>query len=452
MIPRTPLDSWIASQTHRSDRLDPDLLRNYQLRALNETIAWAVGNSPFYRERLDTFSESGLGSLDDLSGLPIMDARDLGTQSLRILCISQGDVERVVTLRTSGSTAEPKRVFFTAEDIEHTKNFFAVGMSQMVAPGDTLLVLMPGAAPHSVGDLLKSALTRLDAPCNVYGFVDDPAAVAERIIACGASVLVGLPGQMLALARDQEAALRSRISAVLLSGEHAPPWLTRDIATRLGCEVFVHFGLTETGLGGGVECRAHHGLHLREADLLFEIVDPQTRTPVPDGEAGEIVITTLRRRGMPLIRYATGDAGLLLGRDCPCGSRVQRLLPLGARIHDYPVSPGLHLSMHHVDEAVFRAEGVSACHATLHVSAWPDTPDSLALTLAATSPSSKNIDTLETDVRTSLLDSPDIGPLLQDGSLHATIAWTSAAKCLALSGPKRMLTTRTIMEPQPCPN
>lgn len=452
MMQRTPLDAWIAGQTHGGDRLDPDLLRAYQLRALNETIAWAAERSPFYHERLGAFAESGLDSLGDLADLPVMNAQELRSQPQRMLCVSQGDVERVVTLRTSGSTAEPKRVFFSAEDIEHTKDFFAVGMSQMVAPGDTLLVLMPGATPHSVGDLLGNALTRLGAECDAYGFVDDPASVAGRIVDSGTSVLVGLPGQMLTLARDQGQTLRGRIAAVLLSGEYAPPWLTRDIASRLDCEVFVHFGLTETGLGGGVECHAHHGLHLREADLFFEILDPQTREPVPEGKAGEIVVTTLRRRGMPLIRYATGDVGLLLGRNCLCGSRLQRLLPLGERLKEYASRQSPNLSMQNVDEAVFRAEGICACHAALHASTWPDTPDTLTLTLAASCEPSRNVDAVEAEVRNALLASPDIGPLLQSGSIRVTLAWTSAARCLALSGPKRMLAIHTSPETQPCPN
>ncbi len=100
----------------------------------------------------------------------------------------------------------------------------------------------------------------------------------------------------------------------------------------LGCEVFAHSGLTETGFGGGVECGAHQGYHLREADLFVEIVDPGTGRPLPDGEPGEIVVSTLCRLAMPLIRYRTGDLGHLLPGPCVCGSPFRRLGAVAGRI------------------------------------------------------------------------------------------------------------------------
>ncbi len=89
--------------------------------------------------------------------------------------------------------------------------------------------------------------------------------------------------------------------------------------------MFNHYGMTEMGLGGGVDCRALTGYHLREADLYFEIVDPVDGRPLPDGEPGEVVFTTLTRRGMPLIRYRTGDLARFLPGSCPCGTVLRRL-------------------------------------------------------------------------------------------------------------------------------
>jgi len=98
-----------------------------------------------------------------------------------------------------------------------------------------------------------------------------------------------------------------RLKAVLLSTDHVPLSLTRAVEQAWHCRVFNHYGMTETGLGGGVECEARRGYHLREADLYVEIVEPDGALPVPDGEPGEVVVTTLTRTGMPLIRYRTGD-------------------------------------------------------------------------------------------------------------------------------------------------
>jgi phenylacetate-coenzyme A ligase PaaK-like adenylate-forming protein len=87
-------------------------------------------------------------------------------------------------------------------------------------------------------------------------------------------------------------------------------------------------------LGGAVECSARSGYHLREADLFFEIIHPDTGEPVRDGEYGEIVFSTLTRRGMPLIRYRTGDRSRFLTEPCPCGSVLKRMERIAGRINE----------------------------------------------------------------------------------------------------------------------
>ena len=126
--------------------------------------------------------------------------------------------------------------------------------------------------------------------------------------------LVGIPTQVLALVRclPGEHRFRPMISAVLLSSDYGSRALVDVLERTWDCTVFSHYGLTETGYGGGVECQARQGYHLREADLYVEIIDPLTGQPLPDGASGEIVVTTLTRRGMPLIRYRTGDVSRLV--------------------------------------------------------------------------------------------------------------------------------------------
>jgi phenylacetate-coenzyme A ligase PaaK-like adenylate-forming protein len=83
--------------------------------------------------------------------------------------------------------------------------------------------------------------------------------------------------------------------------------------------------MTEMGLGGAMACEERVGYHPREADLIFEIIDPQTGGPLPEGEVGEVVFTTLTRAAMPLIRYRTGDLSRWIPGNCPCGSVLKRL-------------------------------------------------------------------------------------------------------------------------------
>ena len=91
-----------------------------------------------------------------------------------------------------------------------------------------------------------------------------------------------------------------------------------------------------------MECRARNGYHLREADLFFEVVDPVSGSPVPDGTPGEVVFTTLTRRAMPLIRYRTGDVAAMLPGPCACGSPLRRLSRIAGRLRRTEAGVDVH--------------------------------------------------------------------------------------------------------------
>jgi len=110
--------------------------------------------------------------------------------------------------------------------------------------------------------------------------------------------------------------------------------------------------MTEMGLGGGVQCCHREGYHLREADLFFEVINPQTGRPQINGRTGEVVFTTLTRRGMPLVRYRTGDMAAFLPSPCPCRTSLRRLGKVSGRIAGaMPIGHGLTLS--EMDEVLF---------------------------------------------------------------------------------------------------
>jgi phenylacetate-coenzyme A ligase PaaK-like adenylate-forming protein len=124
-------------------------------------------------------------------------------------------------------------------------------------------------------------------------------------------------------------------------------------------------GTTEMGLGGGVECSALSGYHLREADLYLEIVCPDTGQPVRTGEEGEIVFTTLTRKGMPLVRYRTGDLSRLILEPCPCGTQLRRLDVVRKRIEGPVILGGKALRMTDLDDALFVFDGITDFQAQL---------------------------------------------------------------------------------------
>jgi phenylacetate-coenzyme A ligase PaaK-like adenylate-forming protein len=167
---------------------------------------------------------------------------------------------------------------------------------------------------------------------------------------------VGIPTQVLALARYGEGlALKS----ALLTTDHVPDAIARAVERAWDGRVYNHYGMTEMGLGGGVECQARRGYHLREADMIFEIVNPATGEPVAEGETGEVVFTTLTRRGMPLIRYRTGDISRFVPGDCPCGTTLKTLERVRQRASGrVAIGDQWQLTMADLDEALFSLASV----------------------------------------------------------------------------------------------
>jgi len=332
------------------------LLESYQLAKLRETVEYARRHSSFYRSQLQDVRGEELVSLADLARLPFTSAVQLREQELSFLCVSHGEVERVVTIQSSGTTAAPKRLHFTAQDLELTVDFFHHGMANLVQPGERVLILMPGELPGSVGDLLVKGLARLGVEGIIHGLVRDAGEALDRIATLEVNCLVGLPVQLLALARHASAGGlgRGRLKSVLLSADYVPAAIVRELTAVFGARVFNHYGMTEMGLGGGVECAQLAGYHLREADLYFEVVDPETGCLLPDGEPGEVVFTTLTRRGMPLIRYRTGDLARFLPEPCPCGTVLRRLERVKGRLAgEIRLAGGQRFNITELDEALF---------------------------------------------------------------------------------------------------
>lgn len=326
------LDDWIArklSQTEREEypiyaqkRLDRDSLRRWQLARLQEVIQHAKNNSPYYR---DVFQDKKLPpSLKAFSEYPFLSGDEFIKQGNRMLAVSQRNISRAVTLDTSGTMQNPKRIFFTLEDQELTIDFFHNGMKQLMCSADRVAVLLPFAAEGSVGDLLIRGLKRMDAVGIGIGVISDLEAAVKQIREERLNVLVGIPVQILALAEYCRIhKIQLSVKKVLTSTD-ALPKAIRNRLKNAGIEVFDHFGMTECGLGVALECPAHTGMHIRENDLYAEIIN-EYGDVIEDGSWGELVITTLTRKGMPFIRYRTGDRARILPEVCVCKSCIKRL-------------------------------------------------------------------------------------------------------------------------------
>lgn len=326
---QNPMEEWIKQKIGDAGegRLSRESLERYHLERLNETIRHGIKNSPYYGEALKNWEKSPLTSLEQLQEFPFLDEKILRDRGEDLICIPAREIKRIVTLQTSGSNGTPKRIWFTEEDQELTTDFFHHGMQNIITRQDRAVVFMPFETEGSVGDLLMEGIRRLGAAVWGFGLLSDqekfPEAAAlleqKKITAA-----IGTPKQMHRLAELYRSQGRT-MEKVLLSAEYVAPEAKRSIEESWDCRVFEHYGMTEMGLGGAVSCACREGYHIRENDLFIEIINSDTGLAVVDGQWGEVVFTTLTRRGMPLIRYRTGDRSRILGEPCQCGSCLKRL-------------------------------------------------------------------------------------------------------------------------------
>ena len=330
------IDKWIQHKIGLDDRdsLSREKLEEYQLLMLQKTIKFAKENSRFYGEHLKDISPDDIKNLDHMETLPFMTPEMLKSHGGDMVCVPQSQISRIVTLGTSGSTGEPKRIFFTEEDQELTIDYFHYGMRVMTNPEDIFLILIPCKTPGSVGDLLKRGLTRDGVQVIAYSYPAPDESQDDEIIQIiknkGVTSIIGTPPVTARLAR-KSAGQGIKVKTALITAEFVSQANVDAVETNWDCEVFEHYGMTEAGLGGAMACTSHQGYHPREADLLFEIIDPDDGKVLPDGEWGELVFTTLTRKGMPFIRYRTGDMTRWITESCPCGSLLKRLDRVGER-------------------------------------------------------------------------------------------------------------------------
>ena len=331
--------------------MNPHSLEQFQFIRLREQLHYARMHSPYYRKRLEGQDIENIRDRSSLPLLPFTQAEALREEPQKLCCISCGDVPRIITLNTSGSSGDTKRVWFSRPDLERTIEFFAQGMATMIGPGKTALILFSGNTQDSLGDLLGRALAGIGVNPIIHGPVKEMDAAIIHA-AQKADCIIGLPVQLNRLCLSS--ATVPRPETVLLTADYIPQGIINNIRNVWGSEVFTHYGMTESGFGLAVQCSEHEAQHLRDAEFIIEIIDPESGKPLPDGQWGELALTSLCNEAMPLIRYRTGDITRRIVEPCSCGGCLPRLDIVKGRISNtkkkYPI--------HALDEALFLLPGL----------------------------------------------------------------------------------------------
>ena len=319
-----------------------------QLQRLQQTVAHCM-QSPFYKKR---FEEIGLKpeaiqSLQDLRKIPFTTKQDLrDTYPFGMASVPLRECVRLHS--SSGTTGTPTVILHTQRDLDEWANQVARNLWMVGLRPDDVFQNSSGYGMFTGGLGFQYGAERL-------GMLTIPAAAGNSLRQIkfmtdfGTTAVHAVPSYVTRLREVMDSVgvdprRDTKLRVLAIGAEPHSEEQRRRIEEMMGVKAYNSFGMSEMcGPGVGFECLEQNGLHFWEDYYIVEIVDPETLEPVPDGEVGELVLTTLCREAMPLLRYRTRDLTRVLGRSCPCGRNHVRLDRMRGRSDDMMVLRGVNI-------------------------------------------------------------------------------------------------------------
>ena len=330
------------------ETLSHEELKKLQLERLQATVKHCM-NSPFYKKR---FEEIGLKpedikSLDDIRKIPFTTKQDL--RDTYPFGIASVPLRQCVRLHSSsGTTGNPTVILHTQQDLDEWANQVARNLWMVGLRPDDVFQNSSGYGMFTGGLGFQYGAEKL-------GMLTVPAAAGNSLRQIkfirdfGTTAIHAVPSYVTRLyeVMQQEGVdprKDTKLKVLAIGAEPHSEEQRKRIENMMGVKAYNSFGMSEMcGPGVGFECQEQNGLHFWEDYYIVEIVNPDTLEPVPDGEIGELVLTTLCREAMPLLRYRTRDLTRVLGRTCPCGRNHIRLDRMRGRSDDMIVLRGVNI-------------------------------------------------------------------------------------------------------------
>ena len=319
-----------------------------QLQRLRSTVEHCM-HSPFYAERLKQcgVSADSIKSLDDLKRIPFTTKQDLrNTYPFGIASVKPEECVRLHS--SSGTTGNPTVILHTQKDLNQraaavARCLWMVGLRPYdVFQNSSGYGMFTGGLGFQYGAEKMGMLTVPAAAGNTkrqIKFMTDFGTTAVHAIPSYATRLYEVMEE-----QGIDPRTDTRLHTLIIGAEPHSEEQRRRIEEMLGVKAYNSFGMSEMcGPGVAFECREQNGLHIWEDYYIVEIVDPETLRPVPDGEVGELVLTTLNREAMPLLRYRTRDLTRILPGECPCGRHHKRLDRMKGRSDDMMILKGVNI-------------------------------------------------------------------------------------------------------------
>ncbi|MGO8760267.1 MAG: phenylacetate--CoA ligase family protein [Terracidiphilus sp.] len=337
-------------------------LRALQLQRLQAVVARSWDRVELFRQRLEErgLTPAVIQSIADIAKLPFTQKNDLrDTYPFGLFASPMKDVVRLHA--SSGTTGKPIVVAYTQEDVDVWTSAIVRSLAGCgLHRGDIIQVaygyglFTGGLGAHYGAESLGATVVPASG-----GHADRQIMLMKDF---GVTAMCCTPTYFLHLIeRAGEMGVDMKQLPLRAGVFGAEPWtesMRQYIESASGVEAFDIYGLSEIiGPGVGCECRRHQGLHIFE-DLFYpEIVDPETGAPLPDGEVGELVLTTLSKQAMPMIRYRTRDITSILPGRCACGRTIRRIDRIGRRSDDMLIIRGVNVFPSQVESALLEVEG-----------------------------------------------------------------------------------------------
>ena len=345
--------------------LNDDELRNIQREGLKWTVGHAYKNSSFYKKKLDKagIRPEDIRSLKNIEYLPFTDKDDL--QQEYPFPLRAAPFEDIVRIHaSSGTTGKRKVLCYTQRDLDVWADMFARCYELAGLTREDRVQI-------AVGYGLWTAGVGFQAGCERFGAMAVPLGPANAEMHCEMMVdmqtTVFCSTASMALLMAEEIHKRNLLSSIkvnkiILGAERHSLSMRTRIKELMGVEhIFDIYGLTELyGPGTGLDCRHHNGIHYWADHFIFEILDPETLKPVPYGQQGELVVTTLSKEGSPLIRYRTHDVTRLFNQKCSCGVPLPMHDRILGRTDDMFIYRAVNIYPSQIDHVLSKVDGIGS--------------------------------------------------------------------------------------------
>lgn len=333
-----------------------------QFSLLKKQLNGLKERSPFYARKFDGIDMDDIQTQADFEKLPFSEKADLReAYPLGIQAVPDEEVVRIHS--SSGTTGTPVIIPYTQQDVLDWAEMFARCYETAGITSKDRIQITPGYGLWTAGIGFQLGAERLGAMAIPMG-PGNTEKQLKMMQDLGSTVITATSSYALLLAEEiNKRGLRDQLKLKkgVIGSERWGDKMRARISEELGVEIFDIYGLTEIyGPGIGISCSAHHGMHVWDDFIYAEIVDPKTGEVLPDGEVGELVLTTLRKQGAPLIRYRTHDLTRIIPGDCPCGLKHPRIDTLVGRTDDMVKVKGCNMFPAQIEEVIKFTEGTSS--------------------------------------------------------------------------------------------